>query len=168
MTAIKHYLDKNSEQLFALLILVSVVCVNYFIPYKLIFLNFYFIVILFGTYYLELRKAVLGGVLSALLVIIHVFYFPSSFKPAFTNLDLWMNILAWCSFLILSGAVVGKLSNRLKTNMERFKDANRDLEAQNEKLEKSVKNLARNQQHLLFLLDDNKTSRFPGDPDVNA
>ena len=73
MTALKHYLDKNSEQLFALLILVSVVCVNYFIPYKLIFLNFYFIVILFGTFYLELRKAVLGGVLSALLVIIHVF-----------------------------------------------------------------------------------------------
>ncbi len=127
MTALKHYLDKNSEPLFALLILVSVVCVNYFIPYKLIFLNFYFIVILFGTFYLESRKAVLGGVLSALLVIIHVFYFPSSFKPAFTNLDLWMNILAWCSFLILSGAVVGKLTNRLKTNMERFKEANRNL-----------------------------------------
>lgn len=163
MTALKHYLDKNSEQLFALLILVSVVCVNYFIPYKLIFLNFYFIVILFGTFYLDLRKAVLGGVLSALLVIIHVFYFPDSFKPAFTNLDLWMNILAWCSFLILSGAVVGKLTNRLKTNMERLKEANSNLEAHNEKLEKSVKSLARNQQHLLFLLDDKKTSRFPGD-----
>ncbi len=166
MTTLKHYLDKNSEQLFALLILVSVVCVNYFIPYKLIFLNFYFIVILFGTFYLELRKAVLGTVLSALLVVIHVFYFPSSFKPAFTNLDLWMNILAWCSFLILSGAVVGKLTNRLKTNMERLKETNRDLEAHNEKLEMSVKNLAKNQQHLLLLLDDNKTSRFPGDPDV--
>ncbi len=166
MTTIRNYLDKNSEQLFALLILVSVVCVNYFIPYKLIFLNFYFIVILFGTYYLELRRAVLGGVLSAILVIIHVFYFPSSFMPDFTTLDLWMNILAWCSFLILSGAGVGKLTDRLKTNMERFKETNRHLEAQNEKLEKAVKNLARNQQHLLFLLDDNKTSRFPGDPDV--
>ena len=166
MTAIKHYLDKNSEQLFALLILVSVVCVNYFIPYKLIFLNFYFIVILLGTYYLELRKAVLGGVLSALLVIIHVFYFPSSFKPTFTDLDLWMNILAWCSFLILSGAVVGTLTDRLKTNMDRLKEANGDLEAHNEKLEESVKSLARNQQHLLFLLDKKKPPRFPGDPDV--
>ena len=166
MTTIRNYLDKNSEQLFALLILVSVVCVNYFIPYKLIFLNFYFIVILFGTYYLELRRAVLGGVLSAILVIIHVFYFPSSFMPDFTTLDLWMNILVWCSFLILSGAAVGKLTNHLKTNMERFKETNRHLEAQNEKLEKAVKNLARNQQHLLFLLDKNKPSRFPGDPDV--
>ena len=158
MTAVKHYFDKNSEQLFALLILVSIVCVNYFIPYKLIFLNFYFIVILFGAYYLEVRKAVLGGVLSAILVIIHVFYFPSSFKPAFTDLDLWMNILAWCSFLILSGAVVGKLTNRLKTNMERVKEANRDLEAQNEKLEKWVKSLARDQQNLLLLLDGKKNS----------
>ncbi len=166
MTALKHYLDKNSEQLFALLILVSVVCVNYFIPYKLIFLNFYFLVILFGSYYLELRRAVLGGVLSAILVIIHVFYFPSSFMPDFTTLDLWMNILTWCSFLILSGVALGKLTNHLKTNTERFKEANRNLEAQNEKLENSVKNLARNQQHLLFLLDHNKTFPFPGDPDV--
>ncbi len=166
MTAIKHYLDKNSEQLFVLLILASVVCVNYVIPYKLIFLNFYFLVILFGTFYLESQKAVLGGVLSALLVIIHVFYFPSSFMPAFTPLDLWMNILAWCSFLVLSGAVVGKLTHRLKANMERFKEANRNLEAQNEQLEMSVKNFAKNQQHLLLLLDDNKIPRLLGDPDV--
>lgn len=60
MTAVKHYLDKNSEQLFALLILVSVVCVNYFIPYKLIFLNFYFIVILFGTFHLRCERQFSG------------------------------------------------------------------------------------------------------------
>ncbi len=166
MTAIKYYLDKNSEQLFALLILASVVCINYFIPYKLVFLNFYFIVILFGTYYLDIRKVVLGGFLSALLVIVHVYYFPSSFKLAFTNLDLWMNILAWCSFLILSGAVVGKLTSRLKNKMERLENINHDLEDQLGKAEEWVKTLARDQQHLLFLLDDKKQSRFPGDPDV--
>ena len=142
MKAINHYLDQKSEQVFALLILVSVVCINYFVPYKLIFLNFYFIVILFGIYYLESRKALLGVVLSALLVVLHVYYFSNSFKPAFTDLDLWMNILAWCSFLILTGAVVGKLTRRLKIKVERLEKMNHDLEAHVQEVEASVTRLS--------------------------
>ena len=42
-----------------LLILVSVASINYLIPYKLAFLNFYFIPILLGAYYLGVRKALL-------------------------------------------------------------------------------------------------------------
>ena len=53
METLKNYLVKNSEQTFALLILLSAVTVNYLIPYKLVFLNFFFIVILLGAYYLE-------------------------------------------------------------------------------------------------------------------
>ena len=37
MEAIKEYLLKNVEQLFVLMILVSVAGINYFIPYKLAF-----------------------------------------------------------------------------------------------------------------------------------
>ena len=46
MDAIKEYLLKNFEQLFVLSILVSVAGINYYIPYKLAFLNFYFIPIM--------------------------------------------------------------------------------------------------------------------------
>ena len=41
MEALKKYLLKNFEQLFVLLILVSVAGINYFIPYKLAFLIFF-------------------------------------------------------------------------------------------------------------------------------
>jgi uncharacterized protein (DUF983 family) len=79
---------------------------------------------------MELRKAVLGGVLCTLLVIIHVYYFPSFFMPAITTLDLWMSIVVWSGFLILTGSVVGKLISGLKTEVEQLKEKVSGLEAQ--------------------------------------
>ena len=60
MEALKRYLINNFEQIFALLILLSVAGITYFIPYKLAFLNFYFIPILVAAYYLGVRKASLS------------------------------------------------------------------------------------------------------------
>ena len=135
MGTIRNYFLKHSEQLFALTILLSVPTITYLIPYKLVFLNFFFIVILVGVYYLEAHKALMGGVLTTLLVIIYVYYFPSSFMPAFTEADLWMNILAWSSFLILTGALAGRQANRMRKETEELKELKRDLLANNEKLE---------------------------------
>jgi integral membrane sensor domain MASE1 len=143
MSTLKDYFIGHSEQVFALLILISVAAINYLITYKLVFLNFFFIVILLGAYYLEAHKALLGGVLTTLLVIVYVYYFPTSFMSALTERDLWMNILAWSSFLILTGAVVGQLINRLKTEVQQLKKLKKDLEAENAKLEKWVAKLVR-------------------------
>ncbi len=135
MKNLKNYLFKNSEQMLALVILVSVPAITYLVPYKLVFLNFFFIVILFSVYFVEAHKALMGGVLTTLLVVIFVYYFPSSFVPTFTELDLWMNILAWSSFLILTGGAVGKLADRLKMEIKMLKGRKRDLETQIEQLE---------------------------------
>jgi len=143
METLKNYLVKNSEQTFALLILLSAVTVNYLIPYKLVFLNFFFIIILLGAYYLEAHKAVMGGVLTTLLVVIYVYYYPSSFMAASTERDLWMTILAWSSLLILTGAVVGQLIHHLKTEVQQLKNLKRDMQAENEKLEMWVAKLVR-------------------------
>jgi len=86
MENVKIYFGKNSEQVFALTLLLTIVAINYFFPFKLVFLN--------------------------------VYYFPSFFMPAFTDLDLWMNILAWSSFLILTGVVGGRLIHGLKIELE--------------------------------------------------
>jgi len=150
MEALKRYTVKNVEQVFVLLILTSIVAINYFIPFainyfipfKLVFLNVYFIVILLGTYYLGVHRAVLGGVLCTLLVIIHVYYFPSFFMPAFTDLDLWMNILAWSSFLILTGGVVGRLIHGLKIELEEGKENEERLKSQVRTLEELLNRLA--------------------------
>ena len=143
MRTLSDYFLKHSEQLFALAILLCVPTITYLIPYKLVFLNFFFIVILIGVYYLEAHKALMGGVLTTLLVVIYVYYFPSSFMPTFTETDLWMNILAWSSFLILTGAVVGQLIHRLKIEGQQLKKLKRDMQAENEMLEEWVAKLVR-------------------------
>ena len=137
----KDYLLNHSEQTFALLILLSAVTVTYLIPYKLVFLNLFFPIILLGAYYLEAHRAVLGGVLTTLLVVIYVYYYPSSFMAANTERDLWLNILAWSSLLILTGAIVGQLIHRLKTEVEQLKKLKQDMQAENAKLEEWVAKL---------------------------
>ena len=138
MNNLKNYLTKNSEQMPALVILVGVPVIVHLIPYKLVFLNFFFIVILLSVYFVEAHKALMGGVLTTLLVAIFVYYFPSSFVPSFTELDLWMNILAWSSFLILTGAAVGKLADRLKMEISELKIRKRDLESQIDQMEEQL------------------------------
>ena len=129
MENVKIYFRRNSEQVFALTLLLTILGINYLASYQLLFLSFYFLVVVLGTYYLETQKTVLGGVLAALLVTIHVYYFPSYYALSFTNPELWMMVLTWCSFLILTGAVVGKLkSNQIE--VEQLKDANRVLQDQ--------------------------------------
>lgn len=142
MDALKNYLHKHSEATFALLIISSIVTITYLIPFKLVFLNLFFIVILLGAYYLEAHKAILGGVLTTLMVVIYVYYFPRSFMSATTERDLWLNILAWSSILILTGAIVGQLIHRLNTEVQQLKKLQRDMQAENEKLEKWVAKLA--------------------------
>ena len=142
METLKNYLVKNSEQTFALIILWSVPTINFLIPYKLVFLNFFFIVILLGAYYLGAHKALMGGVFATLLVAIYVYYFPSYFMSSFTQLDLWMNLLAWSSFLILTGGVVGRMAHRFKAEVEELKELRRKLEAYHVKGERWVTRFA--------------------------
>ena len=141
MENVKIYFGKNSEQVFALTLLLTILGINYFVPYKLVFLNFYFLVIVLGTYYLETQKAVLGGVLAALLVTIHVYYYPSYFTLSFTDLELWMTVLTWCSFLILTGAVVGRLTSN-QIEVEQLKEANLVLQDQLQRAEEQATRLA--------------------------
>lgn len=138
MKHLKNYLLKNSEQMLALVILVGVPTIAHLVPYKLVFLNFFFVVILLSVYFVEAHKALMGGVLTTLLVAIFVYYFPSSFVPTFTELDLWMNILAWSSFLILTGGAVGKLADRLKTEIQVLKERKGILELQVDQLESQL------------------------------
>ena len=139
--AFSSYLLKNSEQVFALVILILAPVIDYLIPYKLVFLNSYFIIILLGTYYLETRTALMGGILSSLLITVYVYYFPEHFLEELSALDLWMNLLAWSSLLILTGAVVGRLVHRLKTRLGQLSRKVQVLEMENAYLDQRVTRL---------------------------
>ncbi len=59
----------------------------------------------------------------------------------FTQLDLWMNILAWSSFLILTGAVVGGLTARLRKEVQALKELNQSLLENKAKIERNDQEL---------------------------
>ena len=107
MDHLKAYLLKNFEQVFVLVVLVVTALINYFIPQKISFLNFYFLPIILMGYYLGRRRAMLGAMLCVLLVTGYVLLFPEAFHMGSTLMDTYLHMASWGGFLILSGAVVG-------------------------------------------------------------
>lgn len=78
MDKIKDYLFKNFEQVFVLVILIGVAVISYLVPYKLAFLNFYFLPVLLTAYYLDVKRALLGAILCIILVGFFFWRDPSS------------------------------------------------------------------------------------------
>jgi serine/threonine-protein kinase len=113
MDKIKDYLFKNFEQTFVLVILVGVAGISFLVPYKLAFLNFYFLPVLLTAYYLDVKRALLGAILCILLVGFFFYRDPASFDPGNSFMDLSLNLVTWAGFLILSAAIVGSLSQKV-------------------------------------------------------
>jgi len=124
---IKRYLLANFEHLFVLVILLSTAGVNYLVPTKLAFLNFYFLPIILAGYYLGRRSAVLGGLLCALIMAIYVVLFPEAFQIGASPLDVYTYVSTWGGFLILAGAVVGRLQEKLADEVRTTSALNAEL-----------------------------------------
>lgn len=128
MKSLTSYLLKHAEQVFALAILLNAPLLNYFIPYKLVFVNSYFILILLGTYYLGTHTALMGGILSSLLITVYVYSFPDRFQGDLSEQDLWMRLLAWTGFLILTAALTGKAFDRLRKQVKSLERSEEQLQ----------------------------------------
>ncbi len=131
---VRDYLFKNFEHVFLLLILVSVALINYYIPYKLAFLNFYFIPVLIAAYYLDVRRALLGAIFCLIMVGIYFWLDPDSFVPGSTMMDIALNISTWGCFLILSCAIVGKLHHKLQDEIRQSQILHGELVASHTQL----------------------------------
>ena len=110
----KNYFVKHFEQIFVLTVLVSVSIINYYIPYKLAFLNFYYLPILIASYYLGRNQTLSGAILCILWVVIYAYLSPESFFFEQTRSNLFYNIMAWGSFLILAGIILGNAQDNNK------------------------------------------------------
>ena len=141
MLVLKNYLLKNFEQLFILIILVSVSSIVYFIPHKLAFLSFFFIPVLMGASYLGTKQAILGAVFSIIMVSVYAFYFPAKFYVDNDSLSLLASISVWGGFLILSGSVVGYLNQQLKQKLLEASKMSSELDDNAELLNKTTTEL---------------------------
>ena len=127
MKRLKDFILHNFEQVFIVVILATVFFLNYFISYKLAFLNFYFLPVILAGYYMGTRRSVMGAGLCIVLVIAYVLIYPDLFILPGAMFDIYLHIVLWGGFLILAGAVVGKQHEKLNLEIEETQDLNETL-----------------------------------------
>ncbi len=144
MNKLKEYALKYFESHFIFLILISIVLINYFIYAKLAFLNFYNLPVIAAGYFLGRRAAVLGAFFIILMVWVYILVDSSSYVQGENVFDLYFSLAVWGGFLILSGALIGTLSQTVKLELENSKQLSRELSAEQELLRSANKKLEEN------------------------
>ncbi|MFZ5572819.1 MAG: response regulator [Thermodesulfobacteriota bacterium] len=137
MNRFKAFLFRRFEQIFVFTILGAVAVISFFIPHKIAFFNFYFLPIILAGYYLGVRQSVLGAILCILLVVVYSLVKPWHFSMPASSLDLYVYLLAWGGFLVLAGAVVGKLQENLTREVNQTRQLNLRLKKQQLALNKA-------------------------------
>lgn len=127
MKTFKDYILRNFEQVFILVVVATVFFVNYYIPYKIAFLNFYFLPVILAGYYMGTRRSVMGAGLCIVLVIAYIVLYPDLFTLPGKLFDVYLHIVLWGGFLILAGAVVGKQHENLNLEIQETHELNERL-----------------------------------------
>ena len=124
MDPLKKFLFKHFETIIVLSILIGIIFINYSATYKIGFLNFFYLPIIFAGYFLGKRMAVLTAFFCILVVIIFIIISPTSF---FTSEQIksavFFSLLAWGSFLILTSAAIGYLYEERENKIKELRSA---------------------------------------------
>jgi len=148
MEKFKSYLAQYFEHVFVLLILLATSALNYFVPYKIAFLNFYFLPIILGAYYLGQKRAMLGAVFCLTMVLGYMLMDPEAFISETSSEGIYLHLTIWGGFLILAGAVVGRLQENLKVEINNARQLNSQLEHSQQELNESNLQLRDSNQNL--------------------
>jgi len=134
MENIKNYLRDNFEQTFILIILLTIIILNYYVPFKIAYLNFYFLPVIMAGYFLNEKNSCMCAIFCILAVTLNVIISPECFFMSKSRISLLIYIMVWGSFLILIGAIVGKLNNKLKQKIHQLTNLNEQLQQHKEEL----------------------------------
>lgn len=148
MEKLKKYLMSNFEQSFILLVLLSTIAINYYLAHKIAFLNFYFLPVILGGYYLGRRRAIAGALLCVVVVTSYVLLDPRAFIVAQSKVATYTHVIIWSCFLLLAGTVVGRLHDKLAGEIQTTRELNRSLEGSQRELNEANKSLSAINEHL--------------------
>jgi putative nucleotidyltransferase with HDIG domain len=119
MSRTKRFLFDHTDRLVVLIMLAGLFIINSAVPYKLGFLNFFYLPIIIAGYYLGRKTAVMTAVLSILFVFMSYLLFPESFILVDSgSLAIVISLLSWGSFLILTSAALGFLYEEKEKKIE--------------------------------------------------
>ncbi|MBI5594777.1 MAG: HD domain-containing protein [Elusimicrobia bacterium] len=144
---VRDLFSQHFEGLFVIITLLVLGAILHFIDQKLSLLDLYFLPVLVAGVFMDARRAVLGGLLAIAWVSFFVVIDPTAFSQEMGPRGLYLHLLSWGSLLVLTGAIVGRMAERLQ---ERYRSAaaalaetarlKADLDKVNQRLEE--KNLA--------------------------
>lgn len=122
MERAKQFFIRYFERILVLLLVASLVAINWLIEQKFAFLSFYYLPIILAGFFGGRRFAVFAGVFVAALV----FFFQATeglgMEPGLGETAL-LTLVPWAGFLILTGYVVGGLAEQRAARLADLKNA---------------------------------------------
>ena len=103
---------KVDKELIIIFLLVAIAGFIFFFVYnQRAFLNFFYLPVLVGAYFYGKRYATSSAILSVIIISIIVYAYPDTFIHGHfdSQLNLWLDILTWGSFLTITGYYMGVL-----------------------------------------------------------
>jgi hypothetical protein len=124
MVRLKKFFFEHFELSLIILIFLGILAIAFLVTYKLSFLNFFFLPVILSGYFLGKRQAVLTGIFCVLLVILYLIFFNLVFsQKQGISLDQMITVLTWGGFLILTGAVIGLVSEQRESQIKGLRRA---------------------------------------------
>lgn len=118
----KRFFFRYFERIFVLLLVASLLAINYLIEQKFAFLSFYYLPIILAGFFGGRRFAVFAGV----FVVALVFFFQATeglgMEAGLTE-DSLLTLVPWAGFLILTGYVVGGLAEQRAARLSDLRNA---------------------------------------------
>jgi len=121
---ISTFISRHFEGFLIILILIGVLCIAVLVRYEMSFLNFFFLPVILAAYFLGKNRGVLTSVLCVLMVLLYMI-FPSitSGNKIDISFDEMINLISWGGFLILTGALVGTVSEQRENKLKKLRGA---------------------------------------------
>jgi putative nucleotidyltransferase with HDIG domain len=123
MDKIKMFLVRHFERLLVFVILAVAILGTFFMKDKTLLLNFYFLPVVFASYYLGKRLGVLSAFLSILAVVICAIMFRVHFFPQDQEFRGLFVLSSWGGFLLLTAYAVGGLYEQKEKRMDELQKA---------------------------------------------
>jgi putative nucleotidyltransferase with HDIG domain len=119
---VKPWLFQHFEAVLVLVLLGSLLFIDYFVIYKYAFLLFYFIPVLLAGFYLGTRQAMLAALLATGFVVFTTLVHSGGRVTPNGESSFW-NLVIWSGFLTLTGAIVGRLQEKNQAQMAQLQAA---------------------------------------------
>ncbi|XOF34498.1 MAG: HD domain-containing phosphohydrolase [Candidatus Electrothrix sp. YB6] len=144
MEFLKSFILRHFELFFIFSLIVSVAVINSLIIQKVAFLNFYYLPVIVSGYYLGRRNTVLSALLCIVFNVLYFVLFPEHFTANSNSQEVIIHLVLWGSFLIIAGAVVGGLQEKLLRETRKALRLNDVLTEQQEELRQANLSLQKN------------------------